>query len=861
MLPSGDMRGADTTKNYMSRARKKKRRARFFVFPALAALAASAGAWSAYSLVRDLPNPGRISERTVIQSTKIYDRTGAMLLYDIHGEEKRTVIPFDQIPVSMVHATLAAEDIRFYQHGGIDWRGILRAFFANLRGRGAIQGGSTITQQLVKKALLSDERTITRKIKEVLLALMLERKYGKDAIATMYLNQIPYGSNAYGISAAAQTFFGKKPAQLSIAEAAALAALPNAPTRYSPYGSHKDDLLKRKDWILERMRSAGFISEDELSAAKRERLTFTPPREDMRAPHFVQYVREYLDEKYGSDVVEQGGLKVITTLDWDMQQKAETAIREGAERNKKLVNVRNAALVATDPKTGEILALVGSRDYGAKPEPLGCAPGVNCKFDPFVNVATRMRQPGSAFKPFVYATALKKGYTPETVLFDTATEFNPLCNPDGSAGPAVRDPSTCYHPQDYDGAFRGPVSVRSALAQSLNVPSVKLLYLAGVADSIKTAQDFGITTLTAPDRYGLSLVLGGAEVTLLEMTSGYGAFAADGVLHPAGAVLRIENSRGETMEKKERISVSVLDPEIARTMNDLLSDNASRVPVFSPYSSLYFSGRAVAAKTGTTQDYRDAWTIGYTPSLVAGVWVGNNDNTPMDQGGLSVMVAGPIWHQFLASVLASSTPEEFIQPEKITAANPALNGLTRAGPLVKIDKISGRLATALTPPDLVTETSFGPVTSLLGLVKKDDPRQGPPENPGADPQFKNWQAGIDAWLAGHPALPPSMPAESDTVHTASTMPRITLITPTDNTSPGKHASEVSASITATFPLSEVSLFIDDMLVSSRSAPILSSSFNFPLKEPMSPGSHVIKITAYDAVGNRAISETSVMVAP
>ena len=846
------------TGNSVRRAPKKNRRARFFILSLFVA-AGGAGAWSAYSLVRDLPNPQRISERAVIQSTKIYDRTGAILLYDIHGEEKRTVIPSDQIPAEIINATVAAEDIRFYRHGGIDWRGILRAFFTNLQRGGAVQGGSTITQQLVKKALLSDERTYVRKVKEILLALMLERTYGKDEIVTMYLNQIPYGSNAYGISAAAQTFFGKKPSELSVAEAAALAALPNAPTRYSPYGSHKDDLLKRKDWILERMRAAGFITEDQLSEARGQRLAFTPPREDMRAPHFVQYVREYLDEKYGADFVEQGGLRVITTLDWDIQQKAEAAVREGAERNEKLVRAYNAALVATDPKTGEILAMVGSRDYGAKPEPAGCAPGVNCKFDPFVNVATRMRQPGSAFKPFVYATAFKKGYMPETVLFDVRTEFNPLCNSDGSPGPQIRDPKTCYHPQDYDGAFRGPVSVRQALAQSLNVPSVKLLYLAGISDSMQTARDLGITTLTAPDRYGLSLVLGGAEVTLAEITSSYGVFAADGVLHPAGAVLKIENSKGAVIEEKNRVSVSVLDPHIARTMNDILSDNASRVPVFSPHSSLYFPDRIVAAKTGTTQDYRDAWTIGYTPSLAAGVWVGNNDNTPMNQGGLSVMVAGPIWHRFLASVLASSTPEEFIPPEKSPAAHPALSGLTRRGPFVKTDKISGKLATEFTPADLIAESGFGAITSILELIKKDAPQEAPPENPGADPQFKNWQAGIDAWLAGNPVRAPSVPTESDAVHAPSAAPQIALIAPPDNVEAGKNISEVSASIASSFPLSEVSLFVDDFLISSRAAPILSPMFIFPLKDPIPPGPHAIRITAYDAVGNRTSMERSIIV--
>ncbi len=838
---------------YLQRQKKRRSRAVFFVLAVLV-FAAGAGAWSAYSLTHDLPSPERISERAVAQSTQIYDRTGKILLYEVHGNERRTSVPFSQIPDRMKQATLAAEDIHFYSHAGIDWKGIARAIGKNIIHGDFSQGGSTITQQLVKNSLLGSQKTIQRKVREQILALLLERKYSKDEIFGLYLNQIPYGSNAYGIAAAANMYFGKNIADVSLAEAATLASLPKAPTYYSPYGSHKDDLLKREKWVLERMAGAGFISKEDLAAAEREDLAFVPPHEDMRAPHFVQYVREYLDKKYGSDVVEQGGLKVVTTLDWDLQQKAEQAVSEGAARNKKLVAVYNAALVAVDPKTGDVLAMVGSRDFGAKPEPAGCKPGVSCKFDPYVNVAIRPRQPGSAFKPFVYATAFKKGYTPETTLFDVPTEFNPSCNPDGSPGPSVRDPSTCYHPQDYDGQFRGPVSVRQALAQSLNVPSVKLLYLAGIPDSIKTSEDLGITTLTAPDRYGLSLVLGGAEVTLLEMTSAYGALAQDGTLHRASVVLRVENNKGVVMEEKQVLSENVLDAEVARTLTSILTDNESRVPVFSPRSSLYFSDRKVAAKTGTTQDYHDAWTIGYTPSLAAGVWVGNNDNSPMNQGGLSVMVAGPIWHQFLAAALASSTPEEFTPPERTTAPNPVLRGIYRAGPIVKIDKISHKLATPYTPPELIETTSFGAVTSILALIKKDDPASGPPQNPESDPQFKNWQAGIDAWISGHPAPAAAVPSGSDDLHTASSTPQITFLSPSDAAPATKNITEIQASITALFPLSEVSLFIDDALVSSRAAPILSPMFRFPLPHPLDAGTHTIKITAYDAVGNKSSAE-------
>jgi len=390
------------------RSRGQRARA-FFVLAVFFALLFAGGAATVYSLVRDMPNPSRVGERAVVESTRIYDRTGTVVLYEIHGDQRRTVIPFDQIPDSVKKATLAAEDINFYHHAGIDWRGIARAIVADILHGNFSQGGSTITQQFVKNSLLGPEKTITRKIREQILALLLERNYSKDEIFGFYLNQIPYGANAYGISAAAGLYFNKAPTDLTLAESAALASLPKAPTYYSPYGSHKKELLARKDWVLDRMADAGLVARSDADGAKREALVFAPPREAIRAPHFVQYVRDYLNKKYGEQTVEQGGLKVTTTLDWKLQEQAETIIREGAEANEKLVAASNAALVAIDPKSGDILTMVGSRDYLAKPLPEGCNAGVTCAFDPYVNIATAQRQPGSAFKPFVYATAFKKG--------------------------------------------------------------------------------------------------------------------------------------------------------------------------------------------------------------------------------------------------------------------------------------------------------------------------------------------------------------------------------------------------------------------------------------------------------------------
>ena len=842
-----------------SRTRHTKSRARaFFVLAVFFALLFVGGAATVYSLVRDMPNPSRVGERAVVESTRIYDRTGTVVLYEIHGDQRRTVIPFDQIPDSVKKATLAAEDINFYHHAGIDWRGIARAIVADILHGNFSQGGSTITQQFVKNSLLGPEKTITRKIREQILAMLLERNYSKDEIFGFYLNQIPYGANAYGISAAAELYFNKQPADLSPAESATLASLPKAPTYYSPYGSHKKELLGRKDWVLDRMADVGFITKPDADAAKREALAFAPPHEAIRAPHFVQYVRDYLNKKYGEQSVEQGGLKVTTTLDWTLQEQAETIIREGAAANEKLVAASNAALVAIDPKSGDILAMVGSRDYLARPLPAGCNAGTTCAFDPYVNIATAQRQPGSAFKPFVYATAFKKGYTPETVLFDVGTEFNPLCNPDGSPGTAVRDPKTCYHPRDYDGTFRGPVSIRQAIAQSLNVPAVKTLYLAGIPDAIATAQAMGITTLTTPDRYGLSLVLGGAEVSLLDITSAYGVFAAEGIRHPPTAILKVETAKGTLLEEKQDSATPVLDTEISRTINDVLSDNASRVPVFSPRSSLYFPDYQVAVKTGTTQDYRDAWTIGYTSSLVAGVWVGNNDNSPMNQKGLSVMVAGPLWHKFMHFALTPHPPEGFTRPAPSTPTKPVFRGQYRQGPFVNIDKISGKLATASTPPELIEQVSFGAVTSILGIINKNDPSGDSPANPD-DPQYTNWQAGITQWLAGHPLVAPAPPTAYDDLHTDAKAPRINWVSPADGITVAHPHDEIIVDIVAPLPLREVSLFMDDTLKESKTAPLVSGHFSFYSRSPLEQGEHRFRVDAYDAVGNHATLERTLTI--
>ncbi|OGN02182.1 MAG: hypothetical protein A2651_02895, partial [Candidatus Yanofskybacteria bacterium RIFCSPHIGHO2_01_FULL_42_12] len=578
-----------------------------------------------------LPDPESIAVRKVTESTKIYDKTGEVLLYDIHGEEKRTIIPWDQIPESIKKATLASEDADFYNHKGLDLKGILRALLKDVRDLDLSQGGSTITQQLVKKGLLGDEKTLTRKIKEALLAIEVEKRFTKDEILWMYLNQIPYGSNSYGIEAASKTFFGKAASELNINESAILASLIKAPSYYSPYGNHVEDLILRKNILLKRMSDLNLLTAEEYESAINSKVDFRSTIESIQSPHFVIMVKEYLENKYGQDAVESGGLKVITTLDTERQTAAEEIVTKYVQVNKEKYKASNASLVSIDPKTGEILSLVGSANY------------FDIENEGNFNVATAKRQPGSAFKPFAYAVAFQKGYPDFTIMFDVKTEFNPNCSPD-SLQEKDQYGLDCYHPQNYDGRFRGPVTMRQSLAQSLNVPSVKTLYLAGVPEAIDLAENMGISTLQDKTRFGLSLVLGGAEVKLVDLVSAYGVFANDGIRSPWYFIKKIESADGAVLEETKTESKRILEPQVARMISDILSDNSARASVFGYSSSLYFPGRSVAAKTGTTQENRDAWVVGYSPSVVTGVWVGNNRQESMTKEGAGISAAGPMWH-------------------------------------------------------------------------------------------------------------------------------------------------------------------------------------------------------------------------
>ncbi len=674
---------------------------------------------------RTIPEPEAIVNRRINESTKIFDGTGEVLLYEIHGEENRTVIPWEDIPENIKIATLAAEDANFYSHKGIDFAGIMRAIIKNISNRELKgEGGSTITQQLVGNALVGRQKTYTRKIKELLLALEVERRFDKDEILWMYLNQVPYGSNAYGVETAAQTFFAKNARDLTLNEAVILAALPNGPTLYSPYGNNLDLLINRKNWILLRMKEVGSISEEEYEVAIEEELEFKQVLEEIGAPHFVIMVKQYLEDKYGDDFIEKGGLNVYTTLDKDLQKMAEESIAHYTDRNIELYDAHNSALVAVDPQTGYLLALSGSKDYFGDSEPEGCTEGKDCQFEGNFNVALGYRQPGSSFKPFAYSVLISKGYPDSTIIFDAPTEFNAYCHP-GALQTKDKYGSKCYHPRNYTGTYRGPITLRNALAQSLNIPAVKTLYLAGIDNTINLAKSMGITTLNDRDRYGLSLVLGGGEVRLIDMVSAFGVFANEGIKNETIFITKIEDTSGNILEEKIPKPERVMDIQVSRMITDILSDNNARGPIFGYNSSLFIPGRDVAAKTGTTQESRDAWTIGYSSNLVAGVWTGNNNNSRMTGNASGLSVSAPIWKNFMTKAFSKYPDGNFTPPNLMYSDKPMLNGHY-------IYNVGG----------------INQVHSILFYVNKNNPLGSFPSNPLKDNQFLNWEESVSTWARG-----------------------------------------------------------------------------------------------------------------
>ncbi|MDP3941191.1 MAG: transglycosylase domain-containing protein [bacterium] len=593
-----------------------------------------------FFILKDLPSPTKLASSTIPQSTKIYDRNGS-LLYTIYADRNQTFVPLSEIPKSVQKATIAIEDKDFYRHGAIDLRGIARAAYSTLFHK-KLQGGSTLTQQLVKTTLLSPERTIQRKVKEVILSFITEMLYSKDRILEMYLNQVPYGGTSYGIESASQTYFGKKARELTLAEAALLAGLPEAPSTYSPFGAYPELGKKRQEIILSKMQEQGYITKTEKEKAQKEQLKFQKIRNVIRAPHFVLYVKDLLEQKYGKKVVEEGGLLVTTSLDLTTQEYAQASVAAEVA-GLKGYRVTNGAALVTKPGTGEILAMVGSRGYFSE------------ETDGNVNITLQHLQPGSSIKPINYAVGLLKGYTAATPFVDEKVCFS---------GPKP------YCPVNYDGKFHGAVQMRYALGNSFNIPAVQMLKLNTVEDMIATATAMGITTFDSPDTYGLSLTLGGGEVRMIDMAVAFGVFANGGYridLHP---VLKVVDKRGKVLEEYNPpqspiFGKKVLPSGVAFIISNILQDNGARLEAFGPNSALRIGNKPVAVKTGTTNDYRDNWTIGYTPEILVAAWVGNNDHTPMSGIASGVTGAAPIWHNIMGHLLEGETVPLPHQPSSV----------------------------------------------------------------------------------------------------------------------------------------------------------------------------------------------------
>lgn len=815
---------------------------------------------------KDLPDPNKLLSRSVAQSTKIYSRDG-ILLYEVHGEFKRTLIPYSEMNSYIRNATIAIEDKDFYNESGINLKGIARSILADLKAGGKVQGASTITQQFVKNAVLTNEKSYDRKLKEIILALEMNKRFSKDDILKLYLNEIPYGRNAYGIEAASQAYFNKHARDLDLAEAAYLAALPQAPSRYNPDGPNRDALENRKNLVLAQMKDQGYITQEQYDQAKNEQVTFQKGKDSILAPHFVFYIEDYLTQKYGENALQSGGFVVTTTLDSKLQQTAEKAIEDNTKAELSH-NGHNAALVAIDPKTGQILAMVGSKDFFGEVEPKGCTPGVNCKFEPQVNVATAERQPGSSMKPYVYATAFKQQFaqSPASLRVDVETNF-------GTFG------GKPYIPHNYTGQDYGPVSIRQALAGSLNIPAVKTLSLIGPDNAIQTMRDVGITSPLK--NCGLTLVLGGCEVNLLDHVEGYSTLATEGVHHPATGILKIEDSAGRTVEEYQDQPKSVIDPQSVYELISIMTDNASRQFIFGSSSKyLVLPDRPVAAKTGTTQNNRDGWTLGFTPSLAAGVWTGNNDGSFMNTD--AVITAGPIWNEFMREATKTMPVEDFPVPDGIQHITvDALSGML-PGPYTTQTK--DEVFASFSAPtaqdnmhqafDVIQQVQMSPTPS--DQVTPFDPNN--PQQTAPSPQTQtvtsrrvctvlhserpddpNWENPVINWATSHsgycyppagsvPVTTPSNPPPTSTVPQGNP-PTVKIISPADGSTINSVPFILQANAVPDQgnQIVRVDLLIDGAIVDSRSA----APYSFSINQQLSSGQHTFAVHGVDDKNNSA----------
>lgn len=777
---------------------------------------------------KDLPSPYKLTSRDASLSTKIYDRNNK-LLYDIYGDKNRALVNWNELPAYVKEATISIEDKDFYKHKGFSITGIVRSAFSILLFRN-LQGGSTITQQVVKNTLLTPERTITRKLKEFMLSLQVERKYSKDEILQIYFNEVPYGGTAWGIEAAAQTYFGKDAKGLTLAEAVILAGMPQRPSFFSPYGNNPKAYVDRSNDVARRMREDGHITREQEEKLKEEipNVAFSPNDEGIKAPHFVFYVRDLLNQKYGEKFVEQGGLKVKTTLDVELQDRAQTIVKEEVDKLAEF-KVGNGAAVVLDPKNGDILAMVGSKEYFAK------------DYDGQVNVAVSLRQPGSALKPFTYATGFKAGYTPATVIMDVPTEFP------GGAGQAP------YKPVNYDGKYRGPQQIRFTLGNSLNVPAVKMTALVGIKNMLRTAYDAGVKSLEPTDdnlrRFGLSVTLGGGEVRLLELTSGYATFANSGKYSESVAILEVRDRENKILEEvRDRKPKQVLGEDVSFLISHILSDNNARSGVFGPNSLLNVGSKTVAVKTGTTDDKRDNWAVGYTPSVAVGVWVGNNDNAPMNPKIASgVTGATPIWNKIIAAALAGKSAENFAKPDNVFAIE--IDSLGGGLPCRDIPKRSEYFIKGTEPTRdcLVEKTLDGKEYYVL---KEFDPVSTDGKN--------RWQEGIDEWAKTQGDSKYQVPKEllNESTQNPDDI-KVNIKKPNDHDQVDL-SFEVESSVETGRKIKKTEFYIDGSIKDTKNNSDSSAKFNFTFSEA-NKGKHKIKVKAYNEAGKDAERDITVSV--
>lgn len=774
---------------------------------------------------KDLPSADQLESRVLTESTKIYDRSGEHLLYETGKDVRRTYTKIDEISQDLRDATIAVEDKNFYNHYGFDPIAILRSAGINVASDRRV-GGSTITQQFVKMAIVGDERTYSRKIKEVILSVELERTYDKDKILEFYLNEAPYGGINLGVAAGAQSYFEKSPKDLTLAEAAFLAAIPQKPSRIT---QDYEALVERKDFVLDRMAEEGYITTEEAEAAKAEPIEIKQTVVKKDAPHFVDYVISQLEDDFGANFINQG-LRVTTSLDYDKQGLAEEVIADGIGKVEQYGG-SNAALVSLDAHNGQILAMVGSKDYYAE------------DYDGQVNVAVSPRQPGSSFKPVVYVTAFSNGYNPNTVLFDVETDF-----PTETGN---------YHPRNFSLGTSGPLTMRRALANSLNIPAVKTIYLTGKDKVLDNADALGYTTLGDRDRFGLALALGGGEVKLLEHTSAFATFAREGERHPTASILKVEDRSGNVLYEWTDSATQVLDKAAVQNLNSVLSDQSARGSTF---AALNIPGKTTAGKTGTTNDFHDAWTVMYTPSFVTGVWTGNNDNTEMDYLADGVIIAAPIANDYMSRILEGLPDETFSAAPKSTANKGVLNGEIGEKVEKYVDKGTKHIipdeCVASYPAEFKEKKEFKEAHTILQYLRKEDPLGSPPSDPASDPMYATWEKAIQTWAEGQDEyITEKTEYEDCNLRSADQTPTITITLPSNGSTV---TDETFAIQTRVHPgtnrtVKQIEYSIDGVVVDVQTSSPFESDY---VPTTLTAGKHTLTVRVTNDRDNTASSSIS-----